>query len=394
MKLSIRKRPIIAVTIALVAILVLSLFLHSMQDETRPIRGFVIYESKDRNSANDGFAVADINPKSPTFGRVLQEFSVPGNVIAHHTYLNREKTRVYATVLGAPRAPMYIFDITKDPIPAPQTIDISPCTVAEDIFFSQDGRWFLTCMGSDEVQVYDAGTNTRITSIKGSAADRYIRHPHGIDGSDSIDRLVAANTISPKLDDPQEALTVIEMSSGKILSVHKLSSKTSAAGVAPVEVEFVLRQDLKSAPVLFSTTMLGNELWTGIWDATNKTFSFRQVDDLGSRGLKMPLEIIFSKDARRMFVSSAVPGAVTVYDVSDPINPKVLADVKTEKGGTHHLALSPDENYLYAQNGLLNLPGLNDGSITVIDASNYKVLTEITTFRDRGQTTNCIIVLP
>jgi len=115
---------------------------------------------------------------------------------------------------------------------------------------------------------------------------------------------------------------------------------------------------------------------------------------MGARGLKMPLEIIFSKDARRMFVSSASPGAVTVYDVSGTANARVLADIKTGKGGTHHLALSPDEKYLYAQNGLLNLLDLNDGSITVIDASAYKVLAEITTFRDRGQTTNCIIVLP
>jgi len=208
----------------------------------------VIYESKDRNSPNDGFAVVDLNPKSPTFGKALQELPVPGSVIAHHTYLNREKTRVYATVLGAPRAPIYVFDITKDPIPAPRTIDVAPCSVAEDIFFSGDGRWFLTCMGSSEVQVYDGRADVRTGSIKGNATDMYVRHPHGIDGSDSLDRLVIANTISPKLDDPQEALTVIEMSTGRILSVHKLSSRASPAGVAPVEVQFVPRDDLKSAP--------------------------------------------------------------------------------------------------------------------------------------------------
>jgi hypothetical protein len=36
-------------------------------------------------------------------------------------------------------------------------------------------------------------------------------------------------------------------------------------------------------------------------------------------------------------------------------------------GGAHHIVVSPDEKYAFVQNSFLNLPKMNDGSITLID---------------------------
>jgi hypothetical protein len=62
--------------------------------------------------------------------------------------------------------------------------------------------------------------------------------------------------------------------------------------------------------------------------------------------------------------------------------------------GAHHSVLSPDERYLFVQNSLLNLDGMSDGSITVIDLKHDKVLGSIDTLETQGFNPNCIMLLP
>ena len=62
--------------------------------------------------------------------------------------------------------------------------------------------------------------------------------------------------------------------------------------------------------------------------------------------------------------------------------------------GAHHSVLSPDERYLFVQNSLLNLEGMSDGSITVIDLTKDKVLGSIDTLKAQGFNPNCIMLLP
>jgi len=50
----------------------------------------------------------------------------------------------------------------------------------------------------------------------------------------------------------------------------------------------------------------------------------------------------------------------------DATKPKLLKTIPAV-GGSHHVAFWPDERYAFAQNSLLNLPEMSDGSITVID---------------------------
>ena len=95
----------------------------------------------------------------------------------------------------------------------------------------------------------------------------------------------------------------------------------------------------------------------------------------------------------RLFVTTAKPGFVNLYDNSDPRQPKFLKSISTA-GGAHHTVLSPDERYLFVQNSFLNLEGMSDGSITVIDLKNDKVLGSIDTLKAQGFNPNCIMLLP
>jgi len=55
----------------------------------------------------------------------------------------------------------------------------------------------------------------------------------------------------------------------------------------------------------------------------------------------------------------------------------------------------PDERYLFVQNSLLNLEGMSDGSITVIDLTKGgKVVGSIDTLKAQGFNPNCIMLLP
>jgi hypothetical protein len=56
--------------------------------------------------------------------------------------------------------------------------------------------------------------------------------------------------------------------------------------------------------------------------------------------------------------------------------------------------LSPDERYLFVPNSFLNLEGMSDGSITVIDLKKGKGVGSIDTLKAQGFNPNCIMLLP
>ena len=108
----------------------------------------------------------------------------------------------------------------------------------------------------------------------------------------------------------------------------------------------------------------------------------------------MPLEMLYNAKGDRLYVTTAKPGFVNLYDNTDPRQPKFLQAIPAAPGA-HHTVLSPDERYLFVQNSLLNLEGMSDGSITVIDlAKGGKVLGSIETLKKKGFNPNCIMLLP
>ncbi len=92
--------------------------------------------------------------------------------------------------------------------------------------------------------VGDAKTDRPIKTISAPVSTSnttFIRYPHGIGLSERIDRIIVSSTVWPSgLGDYDETVTVIEASSGNVLSTHKLSDKPSPSGVVPVEEVFVL----------------------------------------------------------------------------------------------------------------------------------------------------------
>ena len=62
--------------------------------------------------------------------------------------------------------------------------------------------------------------------------------------------------------------------------------------------------------------------------------------------------------------------------------------------GAHHVAFSSDGRYAFVQNSMVNLPGMSDGSISVIDLSKEELVATVDSFRKQGLVHNSIILLP
>jgi len=349
------------------------------------------YESKPgQTTRKEGLAILDVDPRSPAFGKILMDIPLPSDLVAHHVFYNRDQSKAYITALG--KSLLHVLDLTRFPYRM-KTVETPGCQVLEDIVFSQDNRtWYLTCMGSSTVVIGDVATDTLVKTVSAPPPNTpFISHPHGISVHNGIDRLLITSTVRPSdMGDPGETVTVLEASSGKVLSTHKVSLKPSPSKAAPVEVMFSHGAE---PPVVHITVMLEGTLWAGVWNPGSNDFRFYQVDDYGVRGQEMPLEIMYNRKGDRLFVTTAKPGHVNVYDNSDPQHPKFLTAIPTA-AGAHHLVLSPDEQYLFVQNSLLNLPGMSDGSITVIDVTKGEAIASIDTLKDQGFNPNCIVLLP
>ncbi len=350
------------------------------------------YESKpDQQVRREGIAIMDIDPESSDFGKILMEIPLPSDLVAHHIFFNRDRTKAYVTALG--KSVLHVVDLTRFPYRL-RAIDVPDCQVLEDLVVSEDNRtWFLTCMGSSNVIMGDAVKDRPIKTISAAEpAAAFIRYPHGIAIHNGIDRVLITSTVKPdNMAEAGDTVTVLEASTGKVLSTHRVSTKPSPAKAAPVEIMFAPKA---APPVVHITNMLEGTLWSGTWDPKTQSFSFQQVDDLAAREQGVPLEMLYNAKGDRLYVTTAKPGFVNLYDNSDPRQPKFLQAIPAAPGA-HHSVLSPDERYLFVQNSLLNLEGMSDGSITVIDLSKGgTVMGSIDTLKAAGFNPNCIMLLP
>lgn len=361
------------------------------------IHAMVNYETKSAESLKvlktpvatgprkEGIAVIDVDPKSKSFGQILQDLPLPADLVAHHIFYNRDQTKAYVTALGKPE--LRVIDMRKKPL-AMKVIPVPGCSVGEDVVFSADNKkWYLSCMGSQAMIMGDAQADKALSTVKLPKP-----YPHGIAIHDGIDRILLTSTVrASDLGDAGEFITAVEASSGKVVGTYKVSNKPTPSGEAPVEVLFV--PGAKPA-VAYVTNMYGGTLWTATWNEAKKDFAVAQAHDFAGQKAGVPLEMYFSPKADRLYVTSAKPGHLHIFDTSAGASkPRLLKSIATAEGA-HHVAFTKDWRYAYVQNALLNLPGMSDGSITVVDLKTDKVIGSVDTLKNKGLNPNSIVLLP
>jgi len=343
----------------------------------KPLTALMNYRALD-DSKKDGLAIIDLNPESDTFGDILQDVPVGEGVLMHHPFYNSDKSKLYNTALMGEH--LYQVNIHDNTIFDITPIDIGACIVGEDMIFSKDGeKFYLTCMGSDNVMVFDAKTDQIIDEISVNQEENpnaFTKYPHGISADEKIDRMIVTQTVSPALDDPQSRVTVVEFSTGKVLSTIELI-KSEGTPSAPVEVLFHPEES-----IAYVSGMLDGTIWVLVWDEKTKSFEPKLVDDGSEREHSWPLDLNIGPKGN-LYVSFAVPGVVNEYSLENPEQPKLLRTLPAQPGA-HHVLFSADSRYMFVQNNLLNLDGLNSGTISVVDFASGNLIATIDNLVEQG----------
>ncbi len=330
----------------------------------------------------EGIAVIELDPNSIDYGKILFNIPVNPDFTLHHIFYNQDLSKAYVTALNSDS--LYVINMS-DQVWRLKPIHTPMCKVQENIIFSDDNtKWWLTCMGSENVIVGNAISDEIIDVI--SLPNTF---PHGITLDERIDRILVANCVAPDMSNAGKTIEVIEASTGKHLDSIEISRGSLNA---PVEVLFVPNSD---PPIAYATTMMENSLWGLKWDYNSNSFKTKEIFDFRKSDKSlMPLEIYFNKNLTLSYITTADPGRLHVFDISkDLMSPILIRSIDTA-GGSHHVAITEDEKTAYVQNGLLNIPGINDGSITVIDLEQLKVTDIIETFKIKGRVPNSITFLP
>ncbi|WP_022948233.1 YncE family protein [Methylohalobius crimeensis] len=345
-------------------------------------KGVTLFGMKARR---EGIAIMDVDPKSPRFGKILVDIPLNPEWEAHHIFYDKSMRKAYVVFLR--NSQLGVIEMDQFPYRM-DLVDLPQCAFAEDISFSDDNQtWYVTCMDGDKVVVGDAATDRVTATIKTAAP-----YPHGFAINNRIDRALATSTINATdMSKAGEALTVIQPSTNEVLGTVKVSDKESPSGVAPVEVLFVPASEPATAYV---ANMYGGTLWALTWRAQSKTFEPRPVFDFGERGFNVPLEIYFNDKGDRLFVTTAKPGHLHIFDLSEGLlQPKLLHSIPAAEGA-HHVAFTKDWRYAFVQNSLLNLEGMRDGEITVVDLTSQEVVARIDTLKKQDLLPNSIVLLP
>ena len=334
----------------------------------------------------EGIAVIDVDPKSKTCGKIVEDMNIQPDWVAHHIFYNRDESKIYVTSLAKPE--LGVIDMKKKPL-AMKIVAVPDCQVGEDVVLSEDNKtWYLSCMGSQTVVIGDAVADKPVRSVKVGAP-----YPHGVAVNEGIDRMLTTSTVRPSDGgDAGEVISEVELSTGKVVGTYKMSNKPSPSGDSPVEILFVPNA---SPPMAYVTNLYGGTLWLAKWNPSSSRFDVSQVYDFGKDGSGVALEMYFNKALDRMYVTTGKPGGMQIFDISgdNMTSPKLLKTIPAAEG-SHHIAFTKDGRYAYVQNALLNLPGLSDGSVTVVDMKQGTVVASMDTLKDKGLNPNCMVLLP
>ncbi|MEQ1655676.1 MAG: YncE family protein, partial [Nitrospira sp.] len=91
--------------------LTVALLLSSAALASAEILALLNYESKPGQPVRrEGIAIMDIDPDSADFGKILMEIPLPPDLVAHHIFFNRDRSKAYITALG--KSILHVVDLT------------------------------------------------------------------------------------------------------------------------------------------------------------------------------------------------------------------------------------------------------------------------------------------
>jgi DNA-binding beta-propeller fold protein YncE len=363
--------------------------------------GLFFVDYRNLEGGADGVLLMDLDPESPEFGSILQNFELGEGVVPHHLYYNQDQSRLYNTTLGGEF--LYELKVERDEngiptITAAEAIDVGDSMVGEDLYFSEDGsRFWMTFLGGrgglqdGTVGVFDAQTNELIQTIDApvpsdlTSGEPFILYPHGISANEDLGILMVTSTTHPDgASGVGNTTSVIDMETGEVLQTL-LAADTPDQLSAPVEV-LLLRDDFPAYAL--TTAMLTGDIWIAPYEEADSAFgAFSKAFSGAENNVGFALEFyigpgddVYSDEDKFLYVSFGVPGLVNVYSLDNLPELELVRTLPAE-AGAHHMGFFRTESgreVTVIQNNLLNLndplPPLNAGSLMVVDIHTAEIL--------------------
>jgi selenium-binding protein 1 len=296
----------------------------------------------------DKLVTVDVKPGSPTYGKVINSYSVEGRNEAHHGGFTDDRRQLW--LAGLENSRVFIFDVHTDPAKPKyvKTIDNFAETTGGAVgphgAYALPGRVLIPCLsnakdhsGRTALVEYSNDGNYIAThwmptkdDARG-AGDAKFADGYGYDAR-VLPRKNALLTSS------FTGLNNYMMEFGKVTADPEAMKHF---GGTMVMWDFHARQPKKvfevpGAPLeirwawgpthnyAFTATALGSKLWLVYQDERGE-WQAKEVAPIGDvKGGVLPVDISLSADDKTLFVDSFGDGKCRVFDVSDPQKPKQI----------------------------------------------------------------------
>ena len=286
---------------------------------------------------SDKLVTVDVNPKSPSFGKVVATRSVGGRHEAHHGGFTEDRRWLW--LAGIDDSQIYVFDVASNPA-NPQLRKVIAHFEQETGlagphgFYALPGRMLVPGLSNAKdrdgrtglAEYANDGTYVRTVWMPADA-------PYGYDArvQPRLNRMLTSSFTGwknymrplPELMGDKEAMQHF----GATMVVWDFHARkplqTLAVPGAPLEIRWALgpRHDYA-----FTATALTGKLWL-IEAQDDGTFKATAVADIGDPSkTPLPVDISLSADDRFLFVSTFMDGTARVFDVSDPHHPKLVTE--------------------------------------------------------------------
>jgi len=324
---------------------------------------------KGMGDGSDKLVTLDVNPKSPTFGKVLAQVSVGGQGEAHHAGFTDDRRFLWAG--GLDDSKIYIFDIHTDP-GKPKLVntiaDFAQRTglVGPHTFYAMPGRMLIGALSNAK----DGGgtTGMALYNNKGEFIQKYaMPTAPAMKGGDGYGYDLAINParnamLSSSFTGKKNYMTALGTvikdqgamkQFGNTMVVWNLKAMQSEQVLsvpgAPLEIRWSLNPGDDWA---ITATALTSKLWLVKKDAKGQ-WQARDVAAIGDPAkIPLPVDISMRADGKGLWVNTFMDGTTRYFDLSMPDAPRQTYAKKTGSQ-VNMISQSWDGKRVYVSSSLL-----------------------------------------
>jgi selenium-binding protein 1 len=301
----------------------------------------------------DKLVTVDVNPHSPSYGKVINSLSVGGRNEAHHTGLTDDRRYLWASSLDTSK--IFIFDIHSDPAQPTLHKEIadfvakSGGVVGPHTSYALPGRMMISGLSNNR----DHGGRTAL--VEYTNAGEFIV-THWMPTDDALQGAVKSGQFADGYGYdvralPRKNILVTSSFTGwnnYMMNLGALMADPEAMkafGNTVVVWDLHARQpkkilDVPGAPLelrcawgdshnyCFTSTALTSKVWL-IFEDDKGEWQSQEVGDIGDAAkIPLPVDISIFADDSRLWVNTWNDGMTRLYDISDPHNAKQIYSKK------------------------------------------------------------------